>query len=45
MQLNKLNFGIAVASLIVAVGTVAIGRADNRRPTDANINYANRNAV
>jgi len=40
MQLNKLNFGIAVASLIVAVGTVAIARADNRRPTEANINYA-----
>lgn len=41
MQINKLmNFGIAVASLIVGVGAVAIARADNQRPTEANIEYA-----
>ena len=41
MQTNKLtNFGIAVASLIVGVGAVAIARADNQRPTQANIEYA-----
>ncbi len=41
MQVNKLmNVGIAVASLIVAVGVVAIARADNHRPTQANIDYA-----
>ena len=43
MQVNKLtNFGIAVASLIVVVGVgaVAIARADNQRPTQANIDNA-----
>ena len=41
MQVNKLtNFGIAVASLIVGVGAVAIARADNQRPTEANIEFA-----
>jgi hypothetical protein len=41
MQVIKLtNFGIAVASLIVTMGTMAIARADNQRPTEANINYA-----
>jgi hypothetical protein len=41
MQVNKrTNFGIAVASLIVGVGAVAIARADNHRPTQANIDYA-----
>jgi hypothetical protein len=41
MQVNKrTNFGIAVASLVVGVGAVAIARADNHRPTQANIDYA-----
>jgi hypothetical protein len=41
MQINKLtNFGIAVASLFIGVGTVVIARADNQRPTQANIDYA-----
>jgi hypothetical protein len=42
MQVNKLtNFGIAVASLIVVgVGAVAIARADNPPPTQANIDFA-----
>jgi hypothetical protein len=40
MQVNKLTFGIALASLIVGVGAVAIARADNTRPTQANIDYA-----
>jgi hypothetical protein len=38
MQVNKLmNFGIAVASLIVWVGA---SRADHQRPTQADIDYA-----
>ena len=42
MQIDKLmKFGIAVSSLIVVgVGAVAIARADNPRPTQANIDYA-----
>ena len=40
MQVKLTNFGIAVASLIVAVGAVAIARADNPRPTQANIDFA-----
>jgi hypothetical protein len=41
MRVNKLtNFGIAVASLIIGVGAVAIARADNQRPTEANIEFA-----
>ena len=41
MQVNKLmNFGIAVASLIVGVAAVTIARADHQRPTEANIEYA-----
>jgi hypothetical protein len=40
MQVKFTNFGIAVASLIVAVGGVAIALADNQRPTDANIESA-----
>jgi hypothetical protein len=34
------NFGIAVAGLIVGLGAVAMARADNQRPTEANIEYA-----
>jgi hypothetical protein len=40
MQVKLTSFGIAVASLIVAVGATAIARADNRRPTQAEIDYA-----
>jgi hypothetical protein len=34
------HFGVAVASLVVAVGAVAMARADNQRPTQANIDDA-----
>jgi hypothetical protein len=34
------NFGIAVAGLIVGLGAVAMARADNQRPTEANVEYA-----
>ena len=40
MHVKLTNFGIAVASLIVGLGAVAIARADNQRPTDANIEKA-----
>ena len=40
MQVKLTNFAIAVASLIIGVGAVAIVRADNLRPTEANIEYA-----
>ena len=41
MQLIKLtNFGIAVVSLIVGVGAVAIARADSQHATQANTDYA-----
>jgi hypothetical protein len=40
MQVRPTNVGIAVASLIVAVGAVVIARADNHRPTQANIDFA-----
>jgi hypothetical protein len=40
MQVKVTNFGIAVASLVVAAGLVAIARADNQRPTEVNVEYA-----
>ena len=40
MQVKLTNFAIAVASFIIGVGAVAIARADNQRPTEANIEYA-----
>jgi hypothetical protein len=40
MQIKLTSCGIAVASLIVAVGTVAMARADNPRPTQAEIDNA-----
>jgi hypothetical protein len=40
MPVKLTNFTIAVASLIIGVGAVAIARADNQRPTEANIEYA-----
>src|SRR5215467_995505 len=41
MQIIKLmNFGIAVVSLIVGVGAVAMARADSQRPSQAKIDVA-----
>jgi hypothetical protein len=40
MKVKLMNFGVVVASLVVGLGAVAIARADNQRPTEANIEYA-----
>jgi hypothetical protein len=40
MQRKLANFGIPVVSLIVGLGPAAIARADNHRPTEANVTNA-----
>ena len=40
MQIKLTKFGIAIASLIVAVGAVTIARGAGQRPTQANIDFA-----